>query len=826
MALVPKPAAPKVLALTQSGLASLSLDSGSAEEFLAFTSSGLGKISLSHDIELPLLAMTSGGLAKLSFAMMEEQSGDGVEALLDFSFGVEPLTDAASEVRVDFTTLMPETIHSYYTLGWVYALETFFLQQNCGWTMGVLTSRDQADAVTVSSACGVLTNGWSFPRLDYRVGQLSVAYRVMPNYFGQYVPVAVHDSVRLNYVMKADWERLDLGLKFDTGVIHQNDMALGVSNAMGQLGTTKIYVGSAYTTGVLKTQKTILEDSWAAAIIGTPKYMQTTLSYEVKSFEGVGFDTVDVHLGWSLLPTAKAVEFHLGYSQTYAATGAFNLGYARHFSTEFTTLNLHSVKERFLTRGFTMKAPFSVRAGFGFRHSLQSRVRQGAVVDSPARGSVRRGVKMPAGLSRLLSGLRVGAPISRMVRGGLRADSPFFAMARAGASLASPLRAVVCNGAVVPYHLDEHTLLTRSWGLSAPMYDFTPVVRDVPWELITDSGDILELVSGEVSIDEGNFGWAGSFELAFQEDLLLVKPNSLIYFSLGPDTYTFMVDSKVLNRTGPASFSASVKGTSPAVQLSAPRSARMTKTWDQAIMSHDLIRELLGGFPCDIQILNWAIPANRFGVSNSSPLDAVQQIAKAVGGVVESYPSGGLRIRYLFPVSVQQWNADNVDMQFIEEAEVFSTNDEYAILHRYNKFRVMDAAAASSGDKLDYTDIDSFSGEVRAYPFPWRTTAVLETTASGITIGTPTLETRDIEETIEIYNGEGNVNYPVLSVNSIEWLGTNLLGVVAGSQSTKITSTSLVDKFSLLKISYKTQCLVYPVRGAAGQSAQFLLRNP
>lgn len=270
---------------------------------------------------------------------------------------------------------------------------------------------------------------------------------------------------------------------------------------------------------------------------------------------------------------------------------------------------------------------------------------------------------------------------------------------------------------------------------------------------------------------------------------------------------------------------ATLKGVSRGAALQAPRASLITKTWDTATTAHDLIREISGGYPVSIEVINWAIPAYRFGVNNMAPIDAIKQIAEAVGGVVDSLPDGTLRVRSKYPVPVPQWSIKSVDHELLEEGELFSSADQDTPVKVYNKFRVMDTQTTSGSDRLEYEEFDSRSGYVRAYPSPWRTAVTLATTAQGVTVGTSHEEYREEEETVEVYNGEASIRYPAVSVVSVVWLGADLLGVIAGNDSTKVTTTSETEKFSLLKIKYKTRCLVFPVAGAVGQEAQFLLKD-
>lgn len=454
-------------------------------------------------------------------------------------------------------------------------------------------------------------------------------------------------------------------------------------------------------------------------------------------------------------------------------------------------------------------------------------------------------IEIPLPFTRLVSALqvRVISPYMRRINPlGIELPAPHTFRVVRPTLLSLPVRDYVTAGSGLSYDNLPFTLLVFGPALSSPLIDSAPAVLEaVTMHLYPTSpstipsppdphapiGDPEEIafISARVEIDEGSFGWTGTFEMENVRDLYSFQAHSLFTFRIGAVDYVFMVDAKNLTRSDPPSVQAILKGVSPGVQLTAPRSRKITKTWDVPMMSHDLIREVAGDFPIEITILNWPIPAYRYGVSSASPMDIIKQIAGAVGGEVDSLPNGTLRVRPRFPVPTNRWGPEVVDFHYSDEDDIYTSDNQDVPLRVFDKFRVMDAHSSVESDRLDFKELTSQSGEVRAYPSPWRTEVELVSASNRVTVGEFAEEYRDEEETIEIFKGAGSVKFPVVSVNSVQWMDSDQAGVVAGNDSTRISASLGDSVFSMLKISYKTRCLVFPVQGEVGLQAQFVLRN-
>lgn len=793
MALTPKPPSKEFILVTEGGLALVSADlTPTPATILLTTEEGLAQLTISATVERSLILTTGSGLSTLTMEFLEEEDVPWRGFRLDWSTA----------------ELTKESAH--LTASYGVTLEVFYAHGTLAWDTEVLIAKTPA-----------LSASWQFGVLSQMVRPLDFAY-------DPYVVTEKYREVATSYEVRS-WDAVVAGLTFDMGVNTLVNEQVSIFTDMGVLSQRFPVTIFPASMGVNHPATILWGAEYAAGRYNPPVFSQWDLRYHVHSFEGTGYEVSDFTLSWEQQAQADRRDFNLGYSQTYMAQPVLGISYERHFSVGIKVFTLSAYKERHLLHGLLVAAPFGVMGGVDIVYSLNEKLTQGVVVSQPLNPLVYLGTEVALSLSMLLAGVEVGSPINRTVALGLEVPMPSTTSLLGGVVLGSPLLDSVMLGLEVVYDLKGYTPVIVPMLLSMPLVVTSSVVVNTPFTLEDPTGvdaDGLDLISASVVADEGNFGWVGTFELEHIHDLNKFVANSIFSFTIGTDEYVFMVESKSLNRTAPAQVQPLLKAISPAVQLTAPRAKLMSKTWAEPIMSHDLIREVAGGYPLELSILNWPIPANRFGVSLQSPMEVIRQVAAAVGGVVDSLPNGVLRVRPKFPVPVPQWGPDTVDHQYVEEEDIFTSNEDDVPVRVFDKFRVMDTQAFSGLDRLEFEEIDSTRGKVRAYPSPYRTNVILFSSHPEASSGPHVEEYRDEEETVEIYNGEGSVRFPVTSVNSIQWEGTNLLGVVAGNDSTKITATHPTEKFSLLKISYKTRCLVFPVSGPVDKKAQFLLRNP
>lgn len=842
MALVPKEKPAKIGVLGGGAFSVLSLDKYKNPDKILVIGGGASSVIAIDEVTRFSFAVMGGGAAsKVSVEYVEEEDG-GVVVPLTLHYETEPLAHAQMPLPLAFWYFVPVPEHVRHSCAWKMWIPTTayaHMTLSCFYALDVAYHYPQ-----FSYSVGLLTQKLRKTFLHWKMGQLKTDLSAKIHLNNTMYTVTITKGMfQASYEFR-NWDKTDLCLSFDMGQNYQTKGQVSLANTTGIIEQKDVRITLANTTG----KNTLLYSGFGAEYKAEsnnePVYGQVTLGYQVNSFEGIGFDTAQFTLGWAQEATAEETEFGLYYSQTYLAYSEMRLAYARNFSVDFIRFSLHSIKERFLLHGITIPVPFGVRQGVVLPYDLQGTlVSNPAVIDMPLHGLLQVGFEIDCKNTGMLGGSIIDVPARPYVAGGGQVDSPYnlpvvagvvLSLAdtidlRVGTLIPLDLNAYVRSGVQVAYDLLSYTPIVKGLVITAPMLSTAPIVRTVPFTISDPTGvdpDGLDLTEAQLVAEEGSYGWQGTFYLEKLEDLNKFTAHSLFTCDLGADTYVFMVDAKNLVRSTASEFKAVLKGISPSARLVAPRAKTLTKTWETATTAHDIINEVLDGYPALLEIINWGIPASRFGVEKASPMDVIEEIAAAVGGVVDTLPDGTLRVRSKYPLSVPQWGPFTVDHTYDDDPHVFSADDNDVPIRVYDKFRIMDAEAEDSGDRLEYTEITSTSGEVRVYPAPWRTTAYLDSTSPSCVIGPSTLEIRDEEETIEIYNGEGQTQFPILSVNLLQWLEVDLLGVVAGGDSTKVTTTHATEKYSLLKINYKTRCLVYPVSGAIGQEVQFLLRNP
>lgn len=354
----------------------------------------------------------------------------------------------------------------------------------------------------------------------------------------------------------------------------------------------------------------------------------------------------------------------------------------------------------------------------------------------------------------------------------------------------------------------------------------------IPAETLVIDGEAVGYKEATLETSEGSFGWTCTVALSSPQDRHKFSVNKRMYINLQGDTYVFVVDSVLRSRTpidasdGEPNETVQVTGLSPTAVFSAPRANTVTRNWTRQLYVTNILAELLGeDYPVQWDVLDWVIPANRYGISSASPMECLQEVVEACGGVVGTLPNGVLHVRYLHPTPVDTYGPLTAQSVITEDVDVFSSSEQYSAVKEYNAFRVMDAPAAADNVVIEYESITATTGYVRVYPTPWNEAVGLRTTTApiaSVVAGTDVTEIRSETETVEVVDGKASVKYPVYTVENVEFIGKNLLGVTVAPESTEVTTTHSTEKYSLLKITYTTRCRRFNVTGRALAKAQFV----
>lgn len=379
---------------------------------------------------------------------------------------------------------------------------------------------------------------------------------------------------------------------------------------------------------------------------------------------------------------------------------------------------------------------------------------------------------------------------------------------------------------VIRYDIKTTDTAQQSDVLLYPILSDTIIsVNVVP--TVTVNGVTIPVEDAEVSYDEGQFAWTCHIVLRDPAHYALFDPDIAFSVDMLGEVYSFILDSKEFVRANQTSISAVISGISPSALFATPRAAKITKTWDVPTFVTDVVAELFGAAAV-WEIINWPLPAFRLAASDQTPIDILQTLAEAAGGIVTSDPDGTIRARYLHPVSVVDYGKVTPDQEYSDIDHNFSVREQFTHFDLVNKLRILDIARDAFSDSVDFEvdPNDPTRGKLKVFPSPWRETITMtHTSTTPVSVSLVGVETEQIVETVEVLRGEGNTSKPIYQVQSLEWLYEDLAGIAFDSDSTQFKSTHATKMESLLKITYLTRYVRFDAVGYPEREVQFLVKD-
>ena len=478
----------------------------------------------------------------------------------------------------------------------------------------------------------------------------------------------------------------------------------------------------------------------------------------------------------------------------------------------------------------------------GFRVAITTTTIRRLTLTAPHLQATIRRLTLPAELldaNVTVRRLRLAAPCARVRR--LTLTAPHLQATIRRLTLAAPhLQATIRRLTLDAPHLQA---TVRRLPLSAELFDTNVTVRRLrvvyhlyPDAVTTATIDIYARV-GVTTVPVQSARLRAALDSPYwQADIVLWRARDYSLFPLsqpftlhycGTD-YALIVDQPDLDRgmdgDGNQRNVATIRGLSPAAALDFPRAEAITLTFDQTILASVAAAEILGQ-SLQWAMVDWPITAYRLALTHASPLAAVQNIVQAAGGVLQSLPDGTLRAQPRFSRTMPSLRDELMPADYALTADDISAVAQKVVAETYfNWLRVMDVEP-SFQDKLEFEpDAENgLWGTLYAYPSPWRTVTVRNTRGDVVKLYPQGTQIREVEETIDILAGEGNVKYPVLTVLETVWEADNLGAVAADSDSTVVRSA--IDDYSRLYIRYRTRAVQYRAQSELETSALELLED-
>lgn len=373
------------------------------------------------------------------------------------------------------------------------------------------------------------------------------------------------------------------------------------------------------------------------------------------------------------------------------------------------------------------------------------------------------------------------------------------------------------------YTLDEHDRTTTAMSGVYSMPDAQVIAITTP-PYVLYKGRVLRIEEAEVSGDEGDYEWRCSVVLSDLSDYMLLRQDQPFSVVIGDEEYKFIVDGKELDRNAPANMGMKLSGVSPSAIYASPRCLSASYSWETNELASTIAKELLPGLVWNT--VDWVIPAYRFSVQDSTPIEAVKTLAEAVGAVLESDIDGSLHVRSLYPVSVPKYDTSVVAHTFLERPDILSVLESYVSADRFNRLVVTDVET-SIADSLEWIEdyAGAVTGTVRAYLYPWRSAVHLtHTGVPSVYLGTPSTVITEHEEILEVYQGQGSAEYPIYQVVSVEYEAANVGSLVFDPDSRSFTVGGPSFN-SVIRLVYRSRSLDYRAALPEGRPTQFLLES-
>lgn len=192
-----------------------------------------------------------------------------------------------------------------------------------------------------------------------------------------------------------------------------------------------------------------------------------------------------------------------------------------------------------------------------------------------------------------------------------------------------------------------------------------------------------------INYDIDSFCWTVNFNVVSRQDYNLIKPVGRyvkeVMVSINGDNFKFFV-GKINRRisadsnTGRVTETFNCQGWSNLKKLANPYSAKSSYTDTTSTTGAQAVIEIAqaNNFTADWDTVDWNIPENVHSYQNQTPIGAILQIVRAIGGVViPNKDTDGFKVRSRFPVSPWDWdNLNTFPDREVHEGRFFSIDND------------------------------------------------------------------------------------------------------------------------------------------------------
>lgn len=422
---------------------------------------------------------------------------------------------------------------------------------------------------------------------------------------------------------------------------------------------------------------------------------------------------------------------------------------------------------------------------------------------------------------------RIAMTFGAMARVAARLSAPFSAAAEVvaptgavAARLAAPfavLSAAVAARLAAPFSAPARTAVAARLAAPFSAPDTSALVTTSAPRLLHAGRELSLCGTLEISADEGSPVWVCAPELALPEDYAAVQIGDALTLELGGSTWALVCDGRSYS-DGEQGPSYKLSAISPVALLGAPWA--LDTSIAQPGMARDLVCALLDQ-SVDWQLPNWLVPLEALS-AQGTPLELARTLVAAVGGLLESLPSGALVARPAYPVSPPDYPSaaasvltDHVVLAHAEEADAVQRLNRYTITSGGD----LEAAATPAIQiESEQVDGDPHRYTVRCYPYPLRAVGLVHTGDANTRIGPRAALAETRSELIEFQAGVGSASHPISALVGVTWQHVGL-GALR-FEGTQLAAASA--GYSLARVDYVARGWEWEVADAVTETIQFL----
>jgi len=341
--------------------------------------------------------------------------------------------------------------------------------------------------------------------------------------------------------------------------------------------------------------------------------------------------------------------------------------------------------------------------------------------------------------------------------------------------------------------------------------------------------------------DRESYAWTVEITLADEAAYQAFAPGKRLALTVGGQPVALLLEARTRKRqSGTVDYTAT--GRTLTCLLDAPWATPVTRTWGTVTASQAAAALCArAGLPCSWEVCDWALPAGRLTATAESPASILARLAAACGAIVQPTLTGGVRVRYRYPVGVTELAAAAPAISFSLDEDVTIAAETYEGQPGYDAVTVVDDRAATESYLTMETDDDrnlgrsTFPPGEPCYLRVYHEAAYTMRATSGRLERVATDFAESLTATVAFDDADtADLDKLVAGVKSVRWYGNDLGAlspnggaqvVLSGGAGFGVASVTYLTRYDLWRYTpadlgddFETQVECAPVENATEAS--------